>query len=134
MALLSQTVVEVAGGARTVRDPKDDEAEAIEARRGTLIESIIEESEDDSLLERYLGGEPLDTATLIADVKTAIGKASFFPILPISPATGLGMEEVYELIEGAFPSPLQHSLPSATTPSGEELPPLECDPDGAARG
>ncbi|MGB8382073.1 MAG: elongation factor G-like protein EF-G2 [Dermatophilaceae bacterium] len=129
MALLSQTVVETAGGARTVRDPKDDEVAAIEARRGTLIESIIEESEDDSLLERYLGGEELDAATLIADVKTAIGKASFFPILPISPGTGVGMDEVYELIEGAFPSPLQHALPSATTPSGEELAALECDPD-----
>ncbi len=128
VALLSQTVVDVSSGTCTVREPKDDEVDAIEHHRSTLIESIIEESEDDTLLERYLGGEDIDTASLIADVKTAISKASFFPILPLSPATGVGIEEIYELVEGAFPSPAGRPLPQVQTLSGEPLPPLECDP------
>ncbi|MEI2765213.1 MAG: elongation factor G-like protein EF-G2 [Dermatophilaceae bacterium] len=127
IALISQYVAD-GGGQR--RDPSAAEAQAIEARRGTLIEAIIEESEDDSLLDRYLSGEQLDPAQLVADVKTAIGKGTFFPILPISPATGVGVEELFELIESAFPSPADRPVPAATTPSGDALPTLSCDPSG----
>jgi elongation factor G len=125
MALLSQYVADGSGARRA---PNDDEAAAIEERRGTLIEAIIEESEDDSLLDRYLSGEDIDPAQLVADVKTAIAKATFFPILPISPDTGVGLEEVYELIETAFPSPAAHPLPKAWTPAGADLPEVICDP------
>ena len=127
MALISQYV---ADGKGVRRDPTDDETAAIEDNRGALIEAIIEESEDDSLLDRYLSGEDLDVAQLIADTKTAIGKATFFPVLPISPQTGVGMEEIYELIETAFPSPAARPGPAATTPSGGELAELTCDPKG----
>ncbi|MEI2730999.1 MAG: elongation factor G-like protein EF-G2 [Dermatophilaceae bacterium] len=127
MALISQYV---ADGHGERRDPTADEAAAIEERRGSLIEAIIEESEDDSLLDRYLSGEDIDPAQIIADVKTAIGKATFFPILPISPATGVGIEELFELIESAFPGPADRTPPAVTTPSGGELPALACDPSG----
>ncbi len=127
MALISQYVADGKGARRA---PTDDEATAIEEHRGALIEAIIEESEDDSLLDRYLSGEDLDVAQLIADTKTAIGKGTFFPMLPISPATGVGMEEIYELIETAFPSPAGRPLPAATTPSGGEIAELACDPKG----
>ena len=127
MALISQYVADGKGARRA---PSDDEAATIEEHRGTLIEAIIEESEDDSLLDRYLSGEDLDVAQLIADTKTAIGKGTFFPMLPISPATGVGMEEIYELIETAFPSPAARPLPAATTPSGGDIAELACDPKG----
>ena len=81
------------------RDPDGDEATAIEDRRGPLIEAIIEESEDDTLLDRYLEGEDISTETVIDDLKTAVAKATFFPLVPISPATGVGLEEVLEVIE-----------------------------------
>ena len=127
MALISQYV---ADGTGSRRDPSEDEAAAIEEQRGTLIEAIIEESEDDSLLDRYLSGEDLDVAQLIADTKTAIGKGTFFPVLPISPATGVGMEEIFELIETAFPSPATRPAPAATTPAGGDVAGLACDPNG----
>jgi elongation factor G len=127
MALISQYVADGTGSRRA---PSEDEAAAIEEQRGTLIEAIIEESEDDSLLDRYLSGEDLDVAQLIADTKTAIGKGTFFPVLPISPGTGVGMEEIYELIETAFPSPAARPAPSATTPSGGDVAGLACDPHG----
>ena len=58
IGLLSQTHYEYADGKRTdARRRTRPYADAIEELRGTLIEGIIEESEDESLMERYLGGE-----------------------------------------------------------------------------
>jgi elongation factor G len=92
MGLLSQRVFDSSSGSRTERDPSPDEAAAIEERRGPLIEAIIEESEDDTLLDRYLEGEDISTDTVIEDLKAAVAKATFFPLVPISPATGVGLE------------------------------------------
>jgi len=130
MGLLSQNVHEHAGGERSVRPAIGEEAAAIAQRRGLLIEAIIEESEDDTLLDRYLEGEPIETDTVIEDLKAAVAKASFFPVLPVSPSTGAGLEEVLELIEQAFPSPALRTLPSVTAPDGGEWGQLRCDPDG----
>ena len=41
-------------------------------RRHALIESVIEESEDVTLLDRYLEGEQIETEPLLADLRTAI--------------------------------------------------------------
>ena len=86
MGLLSQRVFDSSDGSRVERDPDGDEAAAIEDRRGPLIEAIIEESEDDTLLDRYLEGEDISTETVIEDLKAAVAKATFFPLVPISPA------------------------------------------------
>src|SRR5690242_15713471 len=43
---------------------------AAETARTELIEGIIQESEDDSLLERWLGGEDVGLDTLITDLET----------------------------------------------------------------
>jgi elongation factor G len=130
MGLLSQRVYDSSSGSRVERDPSGDEAAAIEERRGPLIEAIIEESEDDTLLDRYLEGEDISTETVIEDLKTAVAKATFFPLVPISPATGVGLEEVLEVIEQCFPSPATRPAPTAYSPVGATLPPLRCDPDG----
>ena len=44
----------------------------IDDHRGALIEAIIEESEDESLMERYLGGEQIDQAVIIEDLEKAV--------------------------------------------------------------
>src|SRR5690349_14379378 len=52
IGLLSQAHYEYAGGKRSGTHPPDDSyADAIEEMRGTLIEGIIEESEDETLME-----------------------------------------------------------------------------------
>jgi elongation factor G len=127
IALISQYV---ADGTGTRRAPTDAEAEQIEEHRGALVEAIIEESEDDSLLDRYLSGEELDPEQLVTDTKTAITKGTFFPIMPISPATGVGVTELFEVIESAFPSPVSHPHPSVTTPDGGDFGDIACDPAG----
>ena len=130
VGLLSQRAFDSTSGERVERDPDPGEAAAIEEHRGPLIEAIIEESEDDTLLDRYLEGEEISTATVVEDLKAAIGKATFFPLVPISPATGVGLEELLEVIEQGFPSPAGRPVPTAYSPVGASLPAATCDPDG----
>lgn len=100
-----------------------------QAARASLIESIIEASEDDALLDRYLEGQDLETEALIADLRTAVTAGSFFPILPLSPANDVGVEQVWQLIESALPDPTTHPLPLITTPAGAPLDDVRCDPE-----
>ncbi len=96
--------------------------------RSALIESIIEESEDAGLLDRYLEGETLDTASLVADLRLAIAQGTFFPIVPVSPPSGAGVEELLGVIERAFPDPTTHPLPAVTSPVGGTVKGVACDP------
>jgi len=130
LGLLSQRVFDSSGGSRIERDPGADEAAAVAQHRGPLIEAIIEESEDDTLLDRYLEGEEISTDTVIEDLKAAVAKATFFPLVPISPATAVGLEEILEVIEQCFPSPVGRPVPAAYSPVGASLPATTCDPGG----
>ena len=109
-------------------EPDQDEASA--AARAELIEGIIQESEDDSLLERWLGGEDVGLDTLIADLEQAVARGSFHPVVPIVALTGLGVPELLEVIVRGFPSPLEHPLPIVTTPDGDPRAPIGCAVDG----
>ncbi|WP_040339323.1 elongation factor G-like protein EF-G2 [Candidatus Blastococcus massiliensis] len=107
--------------------PADDEADRL---RSELIEGIIGESEDEALMERYLAGDLLVQADLIADLETAVARAHFHPVLLAAPLTGVGIADLLELIVAGFPSPREHGCPPVTRPDGSPAPPLACDPDG----
>ncbi|WP_433002555.1 elongation factor G-like protein EF-G2 [Kribbella sp. CA-294648] len=130
LGLLSQTQYEYADGKRTTHDPDPQYADQLEELRGTLIEGIIEESEDESLMERYLGGEQIDQAVLIEDLERAVARGSFFPVIPVCSGTAVGTLELLEIATSAFPSPLEHPLPEVFTPHGVPRPKLTCDPEG----
>ncbi|SEJ00616.1 translation elongation factor 2 (EF-2/EF-G) [Arthrobacter sp. yr096] len=102
--------------------------ESVEEARGPLIEGIIAESEDETLMDRYLEGEELPLADLVRDLETAVARGSFFPVLPASAETGLGLAELMSLITDALPSPLERIPPAAMRLDGSSLKPLECDP------
>jgi elongation factor G len=131
IGLLSQTHYEYSNGKRTdTHAPDASYSEPIEVLRGTLIEGIIEESEDETLMERYLGGEEIDQAVLIDDLEKAVARASFFPVIPACSGTGVGTLELLEIITSAFPSPPEHRLPEVFTPQGKTREGLACDPNG----
>lgn len=130
LALLSQNVMDHTGGQRVVKAAEGDQADLIEDRRGPLIESIIEESDDETLLDRYLEGEDIDMATIVEDLQKAVAKATFFPIVPVSVTNGTGIEEVFELIEQGFPAPTARVLPTVWTVNGASQIDLTCDPNG----
>ncbi|MBX9640170.1 MAG: elongation factor G-like protein EF-G2, partial [Mycobacteriaceae bacterium] len=129
IGLLSQTQHNYSGGKRTESAPDASEADRIEEARGALIEGIIEESEDESLMERYLGGEVIDESVLIQDLEKAVARGSFFPVIPVCSSTGVGTQELLEVATRGFPSPKEHPLPEVFTPQGATHEELACDVD-----
>jgi elongation factor G len=103
---------------------------AHEEQRGALIEAVIEESEDETLMERYVGGEAVDRDLLVKDLERAVARGSFFPVLPVCSTTGLGTTELLDLIVSGFPSPPEHTCPEVYTPEGKRGPDIACTPDG----
>jgi elongation factor G len=130
IGLLSQQVFDYSGGNREQRDPDPEHLPLISEHRNALIESIIAESEDESLMDRYLGGEEIDVKVLIDDLETAVARGSFYPVLAACAGSGLGMAEVLEILVNGFPSPLEHPLLAVSRPDGSAVEPLSCDPAG----
>ncbi|HVE63570.1 MAG TPA: elongation factor G-like protein EF-G2 [Mycobacteriales bacterium] len=130
IGLLSKQVADYSTGTRVERAPDPEHLPLIEEARNALLEGIIAESEDETLLDRYLAGEDIDTKVLIDDLETAVARGSFYPVLATAAVTGLGMTELLEVLTSAFPSPLEHPLPAVTAPNGDPREPLTCDPAG----
>jgi len=129
IGLLSQTHYEYASGKRTTHPPDASYADQIDEARGTLIEGIIEESEDESLMERYLGGEKIDESVLIDDLEKAVARGSFFPVIPVCSSTGVGTLELLEIATRGFPSPREHPLPEVFTAQGAPFTKVTCGSD-----
>jgi elongation factor G len=133
--LLSQRVYDYSSGERTEAEPDPQLAPSLREARDRLIEGIIAESEDETLMDRYLGGEEIDVKTLITDLERAVARGTFHPVLAAAPAAegarhGLGTLELLELITRGFPTPLERGAPPVSSPDGEPLPGLTCDPQG----
>ncbi|WP_369143185.1 elongation factor G-like protein EF-G2 [Streptomyces sp. R44] len=135
VGLLSERIFDYSSGVRRENPPDEAQRELIAEARARLIEGIIAESEDETLMDRYLGGEDIDVKTLVDDLEKAVARGAFHPVLAAAPAAdggtqGLGTLELLELITGGFPSPLEHEAPAVTTPDGRSRPPITCDPEG----
>ncbi|WP_406318743.1 elongation factor G-like protein EF-G2 [Streptomyces sp. NBC_00118] len=135
VGLLSQRVFDYASGERKESEPDPDQLPLIEEARNRLIEGIIAESEDETLMDRYVGGEEIDYKTLVGDLERAVARGVFHPVLAAAPAAagarqGIGTVELLELITGGFPTPLERAAPVVTTPSGDARTVNVCDPDG----
>ncbi|MEU6337262.1 elongation factor G-like protein EF-G2 [Streptomyces cellulosae] len=134
IGLLTRKLFDYSSGERVANEPVGDQVPLIEEARGRLIEGIISESEDETLMDRYLGGEDVDVKTLIDDAERAVARGVFFPVLAAAPAApgarqGLGTVELLDLVTGGFPTPLEHGTPQVTTPDGRPRELKPCDPD-----
>jgi elongation factor G len=98
--------------------------------RGDLIEAVIEESEDETLMDRYVGGEEIDEKVLVDDLEQAIARAAFFPVVPVCSLTGVGCAELLDLAVRGFPSPAEHASPDVFLPSGAAAAAIAAEPDG----
>ncbi|GGK85559.1 elongation factor G-like protein EF-G2 [Mangrovihabitans endophyticus] len=115
--------------------PREGLAEAqhltpVEQDRNDLIEGIIAESEDETLMDRYLGGEQIGPETLVPDLEKAVAGGHFHPVIPVCAETGVGLDALLDGLVSAAPSPLEHEPPVVTGVDGTPRPPLVCDPDG----
>jgi elongation factor G len=113
-----------------ISEPDPDDLALMADARNELIEGIIAESEDETLMDRYLAGEDLDQDTLIADLEKAVVRGAFHPVIPACATSGVGLAEILDGIKRAFPSPLEHPLPHVTDPHGKPHKALVADPDG----
>ncbi|MGW0175519.1 elongation factor G [Rhodococcus sp. NPDC003322] len=81
------------------------------AARESLVEAIS--GLDDTLMERYLAGEELDTDSLFAGLRHEIVDCTLHPALAVT-ETGFGAAELLDLIAGAFPDPTHRAGPGPT--------------------
>ncbi|MBB4683190.1 elongation factor G-like protein EF-G2 [Amycolatopsis jiangsuensis] len=113
-----------------VGEPDPGALDGLAEARDALIEGIIAESEDETLMDRYLTGEEISEEVLISDLETAVARGAFHPVIPVCATSGVGLAEVLDGIVRAFPSPLEHRLPGVTSPDGAPHEALAADPDG----
>ncbi|MFJ5885686.1 elongation factor G [Kitasatospora cineracea] len=85
---------------RTYGTPHD--APDLDAERTRLVEALA--GEDDTLMARYLDGEPLDTAALTAGLRRELLAGTLHPVLATAP-DGTGCDALLDLLADAFPSP-----------------------------
>ncbi|MFI7021995.1 elongation factor G-like protein EF-G2 [Micromonospora sp. NPDC049900] len=131
LGLITRRVFDyTAGLPAQVREPDPEHLPAIAESRDELIEGIIAESEDETLMDRYLGGEEIDPALLVEDLEKAVARGHFYPVVPVCAATGVGLDVLLEVLTAGFPSPPEHDLPPVAGVDGSPRPPLTCDPDG----
>ncbi|MCY7365203.1 MAG: elongation factor G-like protein EF-G2, partial [Frankiaceae bacterium] len=130
ISLLDQRVADHSDGERVVRDADPEHLSLVADLRAELVEGVIAESEDETLLDRYLAGEQVDVAVLTADLETAVARGHFHPVLAAAPLAGVGTQELLDLLVEGFPSPLEHPCPPVTRPDGSPAAPITCDPDG----
>jgi elongation factor G len=131
VGLITQRYFDYSGGhPPKAGEPDPADLERMAEARNELIEGIIAESEDESLMDRYLAGEEIAEETLIADLETAVARGSFHPVIPVCATSGLGLAEVLDGIVRAFPSPLEHEPPDVTTPDGAPHAAISADPAG----
>ncbi|MFG3052905.1 elongation factor G-like protein EF-G2 [Kitasatospora sp. NPDC048239] len=83
--------------------------------RESLVEAIS--GQDDTLMERYLAGETLDTDALEAGLRREVLACALHPALPTTDS-GIGAAELLDLITTAFPDPTERTRPGP-----------DCDPD-----
>ena len=117
-------------GNRSVKPTSEEHIGLFDTYHGPLLEGIITEAEDDTLLERYLGGEEVGFEIVEAALLEAVARGSFHPVIPVSVDTGAGIDVLLHLVTAAFPPPRRRPMPAVFTTAGKVAPRLTGDPEG----
>jgi elongation factor G len=107
VGLLSGRAFLYDNGVRSEGDVPAELQEAASSLREQLIEAIIQESEDEDLMDRYLGGEEIAPTDLIPDLEQAVTAGRLFPVLAGAATRNIGVTELLEVLTQAFPSPTE---------------------------
>jgi elongation factor G len=107
VGLLSGRAFLYEDGARREGDVPEELQEAASGLREQLIEAIIQESEDEDLMDRYLGGDEIAPTDLIPDLEQAVTAGRLFPVLAGAATRNVGVTELLEVLTQAFPSPVE---------------------------
>ncbi|MBF0376738.1 MAG: elongation factor G [Desulfamplus sp.] len=118
-------------GKSQVTEVPDDMVDDVESARASFVENIAEL--DDTLLEKYLEGETLSEADLIATFRKGILAGEFSPVLCGSATKLIGIDLLFDFINNALPSPLDRGSWIAKDKNGEEFE-IEPNPDAPFYG
>ena len=122
MSLLTGHVHDYSSGRRVTTDADEAQRSLIEAFRTDYVESIITESEDDALLERYFNGDELNNDQVVEALLSAMYHGNFFPVIPVR-LDGIGTEEILGLVHRGFPHPNRRTLPLVVDADDEPIDP-----------
>ena len=92
--------------------------EATKAAREKLLEAACEQ--DDELLAKYLAGEPIELAPLMAALRKGVVKMSFTPVLCGAAFKNKGVQPLLDAVIDYLPSPLDIPAIKGITPDSRE--------------
>jgi len=95
-----------------------DMQEQFEAMRMSMLEAIAEVN--DTLLEKYLGGEELTPEELIAGVREAVINLTMCPVLCGSAFKNKGVQPLLDAVVDYLPSPVDIPAMKGVNPDNEE--------------
>jgi elongation factor G len=111
-------------------DGTDPTAEDPDDLRRELVETLIEQAEDETLLDRWIGGEPVPLAALREDLAAAVTRRAVVPVAGVCGPAGAGLDALLDLVVDAVPPPTAHTPLPAHAPDGAGHDPVAPDPDG----
>lgn len=85
-----------------------DLPEAYAADKTALIEAAVET--DETLLEKYLGGEELAAEELTTGLREAIATGELNPVFVVSSIKDIGISELLDNVCALLPSPAEHEI------------------------
>ena len=94
----------------------DDIADVVEEARERLIEAVAEA--DDELADKYLEGEEITQAEMIAGLKQGIVDGTIVPVLAGASTSEMGTSELLDAIVDFIPSPADVGAVEAATADG----------------
>jgi elongation factor G len=100
------------------KDLPDDVASQAEEIKNNLVESAAET--DDSLIEKYLGGETLSAEEIADGLRQSVLNCQIVPIFVCAPLKDVGLDELLEGIVRLLPSPAECKMKDA---EGNEIDP-----------
>jgi len=121
-----------AGGGKTVvdcvlADKGDSDLGDVGERRRAILDNVVEL--DDALMERYLGGEEIDAATLHGAFVRAMTSGHLVPVLFTSAKEGAGVSELLSAVAKHFPSPVDGPRQAFLAGTGADAAPADYSAD-----
>ena len=111
-------------------DGDDPTADDPDDTRRWLVETLIEQAEDEVLLERWIGGEPVAVAALREALAAAVAARVLVPVVGVCAPARVGLDALLDLVVDAVPPPTAHPPLPAHAPDGAGHDPVAPDPDG----
>ena len=124
--LLTTGIHEWTTGAEQELESEAEHRDLIDRARNELIEGIITESEDETLMDRFVAGEEIDVQTLASDLERAVARGHFHPVI----ASAHAASYLLRTITRSLPSPIEREVPVVTSITGEPRSPLVADSEG----